>query len=644
MIISVLAIFCRTIGALATVFGTALASFDAGNRMLAPYADARDRAGGVGGAAWKRVRGNGRATGEGLARRGRAEGAAMNILFVMYDQLRFDYLGCAGHPHLPTPHIDRLAARGVRFTNAYVQSPICGASRMSFYTGRYVSSHGAQWNGFPLRVGEMTLGDHLRAAGMDCWLLGKTHMKADAAGMARLGLAPDSLIGVRQAEGGFDPWLRDDGLWAEGPDGPYDTKRSPYNAYLAAQGYDGTNPWADYANAGIDEAGQIASGWMMANAGRAANIRDADSETPWLTSEAIGFLQDPAGGGPGAGPWCAHLSYIKPHWPYIVPAPYHAMFGREAILPPRRHPAERADAHPVLAAYQATRVAEAFQRDTVRETVIPAYMGLIKQCDDQLGRLLDHLEATGRMADTMIVLTSDHGDYLGDHWLGEKDFFHEASVKVPLIVYDPRADADATRGTACDALVEAIDLAPTFVEAAGGTVADHILEGRSLIPWLRGGRPASWRKVVISEYDYSATPRAPALGVAPRDARIFMVFDGRWKLIHFEGGFRPMLFDLKTDPDEFHDRGAEPDVAARAALDRLYGEFAAWGRRMAQRVTVSDAEIEARRGASARKGILPFLVDGSEVPDAWTATYRGPARQRHAPDPAQEAGGETGDS
>ena len=97
----------------------------------------------------------------------------MNILFIMFDQLRFDYLSCAGHPHLKTPHIDRLAKRGVRFTNAYVQSPICGAARMSCYTGRYVSSHGAQWNNSPLRVGEWTMGDHLRKAGMGCWLIGK---------------------------------------------------------------------------------------------------------------------------------------------------------------------------------------------------------------------------------------------------------------------------------------------------------------------------------------------------------------------------------------------------------------------------------------------------------------------------------------
>ena len=119
-----------------------------------------------------------------------------NILFLMFDQLRFDYLSCYGHPHLQTPNLDWLASQGVRFSNCYVQSPICGASRMSFYTGRYVSSHGAAWNGFPLKVGEMTLGDHLRAAGADAYLIGKTHMRADAKGMARLGLSPDSIIGA----------------------------------------------------------------------------------------------------------------------------------------------------------------------------------------------------------------------------------------------------------------------------------------------------------------------------------------------------------------------------------------------------------------------------------------------------------------
>ncbi len=539
----------------------------------------------------------------------------MNILFIMYDQLRFDYLSCAGHPHLHTPNFDRVAARGVRFANTYVQSPICGASRMCFYTGRYASSHGAQWNGFPLRVGEQTLGDHLRREGMSCWLIGKTHMKADAEGMARLGLSADSEIGARQAECGFDAWVRDDGLWGQGPDGFYDEKRSPYNEYLKSRGYASENPWADFANAAVED-DQLASGWMFRNADKPANIREEDSETPWLTSRTIDFIDQ------AEGPWCAHVSYIKPHWPYIVPAPYHAMYGANHVPAPTRHAVELEDPHPVFAAYQQNRIARAFQRDEVRQKVIPAYMGLIKQCDDQLGRLLDHLEATGRMDDTMIVLTSDHGDYLGDHWMGEKDLFHEPSVKVPLIIYDPRPEADATRGTVCEALVESIDLAATFVEAAGGKVPDHILEGRSLLPWLRGETP-DWRGFAISEFDYSPTPQCVKLGLEPRDARLFMVFDGRYKLMHAEGGFRPILFDLATDPEEFHDL-AKTDTH-QAEIDRLYGCLAQWGRRMSQRVTRSEDDIKAMRGRSMRRGILPFLYDGSEVPDDLTSKYRGPA-------------------
>ena len=91
--------------------------------------------------------------------------AAKNILYIMFDQLRHDYLSCCGHPHLKTPHLDKLASKGVRFSHCYAQSPICGPSRMSCYTGRYVHSHGSAWNNFPLKVGEQTLGDHLRDRG-----------------------------------------------------------------------------------------------------------------------------------------------------------------------------------------------------------------------------------------------------------------------------------------------------------------------------------------------------------------------------------------------------------------------------------------------------------------------------------------------
>ncbi|MEX0957109.1 MAG: sulfatase-like hydrolase/transferase [Rhizobiaceae bacterium] len=543
-----------------------------------------------------------------------------NVLFIMFDQLRFDYLSCAGHEHLHTPNIDSLAAHGVRFSRAYVQSTICGASRMSFYTGRYVSSHGAAWNNFPLKVGEMTLGDHLRRHGMRSWLIGKTHMKADEEGMERLGIPRDSIIGARVSECGFDVHTRDDGLWAEGADGFYDTRRSPYNEYLNAQGYTDNNPWANNANAGVDEDGNIASGWLMKNAGLAANVAEQDSETTWLTSQAIEFLQ----GADAEEPWLCHLSYIKPHWPYIVPAPYNDIYGGEHIQAAIRDVRERQNPHPVFAQFMDGRIGSAFARDEVRDAVVPAYMGLIKQCDDQMGRLFAYLEKTGRMEDTMIVITSDHGDYLGDHWLGEKELFHDPSVRIPLIVYDPRKAADAARGTVCDALVESIDLAPTIMEAIGAPLPMHILEGRSLTPFLHGEEPAEWRGFAISEYDYSATPIADRLGLAPRDARMFMVVTERWKMIHSEGGFRPMLFDLETDPREFDDLGDSKDHWK--IIEEMYGHLFAWARRCSQRTTVSDdAIMSMRKGGSQNKGIVLGIYDESDIEPRLLAKYRGRA-------------------
>lgn len=543
--------------------------------------------------------------------------ARPNILFIMFDQLRFDYLSCAGHPHLQTPNIDRLASRGLRFTRCYIQSPICGASRMSFYTGRYVSSHGASWNNVPLKVGELTLGDHLRALGMSSWLVGKTHMRADVEGMRRLGLSEDSVIGARIAECGFDVHVREDGLPAEGPDGFYEERPSAYNAYLQSRQYPGPNPWHDYANSAVDDDLNVASGWLLQNADKPANIREEDSETPWITSECIEFLQRHKS---DKTPWLCHLSYIKPHWPYVVPKPYHGLYSADQVIPVRRHELERDSPNPVYDAFMNNAIGQVFSRDEVREKVIPAYMGLIKQCDDQLGRLFDYLDKSGQADNTVIVITSDHGDYLGDHWLGEKDLFHDCSAMVPLIVYDPSTNADSTRGKICDELVEGIDLASTFIELAGGEVPDHIVEGRSLVPFLHGNRPQQWREFAVSEYDYSMSPIASKLNVSAKDARLFMITDKNWKLVHAEGGFPPMLFDLQSDPDEYFDRGSDPDC--QPIIEHLYSQLAQWSRRCSQRTTLSDDVITSKRGGSRRKGILLGLYDGSEVDEELLGKYR----------------------
>ena len=517
-------------------------------------------------------------------------GAVRNILFIMCDQLRADYLSCAGHPTLETPHIDGLAARGVRFERAYCQAPVCGPSRMSFYTGRYMVSHGATWNTVPLDVAELTLGDYLRPLGLRTVLVGKTHMRADAEGMARVGLDPAAGPGRLIAECGFEPFERDDGLHPSVSADP-DTA---YNAYLRARGYGGDNPWHDYANSAEGPDGEILSGWSMRNARLPARVREEDSETAYMTDRAMAFI-----GQAGDAPWCVHLSYIKPHWPYMAPAPYHRAYGPNQMLPANRHPDELADPHPVYRAFTEHEESRTFARDTVRRTVVPAYMGLVKQIDDHIGRLLAFLEAEGRMDDTMIVFTSDHGDYLGDHWLGEKELFHEESVRIPLIVYDPDPAADATRGAVEPRFAEAIDLAPTFIEAAGGQVVAQRLEGRSLLPLIRGPAPAEWRPAVFSEADYAFRVARRSLGVDVDRARAFMIRTEAWKYVLYEG-FPPQLFDLGADPGERADRGRDPALADIRA--GLHEQIFAWLRARRTRRTLDSATVAARTGTAKQRG------------------------------------------
>ena len=513
-----------------------------------------------------------------------------NILFIMSDQLRFDYLSCMGHRALETPHIDALAARGVLFARAFCNAPVCGPSRMSFYTGRYAFSHGATYNNFPLRPDEVTLGDYLRPLGLRTAVVGKTHMQANPAGMRRLGIDPDSPEGILAGECGFEPFERDDGLH---PDEALDPALA-YNRYLRAQGYDSPNPWHDFANAAEGEGGRILSGWEMRHAAKPARVAEEHSETAYMTDRAMDFIAEA-----GDRPWCLHLSYIKPHWPYVAPAPYHAIYGPEDVPDAVRGEAERARPNPVAAAFMRHGESLAFARDEVRATVIPAYMGLVRQLDDHIGRLMAFLAGRGRLADTMIVFTSDHGDYLGDHWLGEKELFHEQSVRIPLIVVDPAPAAEATRGARSDLFAESVDLIPTFLDALGAEIPGERLEGRSLMPAIRGGAAGGWRDAVFAECDFSVRPARLALGIGAPDSRGFMVRDEAWKYVEWLCA-PPQLFDLQDDPDELRDLGAEPGYeGVRADMRRRLLD---WTLHRRLRTEISDRTVEARTGKAQERG------------------------------------------
>ena len=153
------------------------------------------------------------------------------------------------------------------------------------------------------------------------------------------------------------------------------------------------------------------------------------------------------------------------------------------------------------------------------------------------------------------------------------------------------------------------------------------------MPFLTGHEPEKWRDYAVSEYDFSQTPMAMNLGLAQRDARLFMIADKRWKFMHSEGSdengpYPPMLFDMENDPEEFFDLGQDPEYEEIIAL--MYERLGKWGRRMSQRTTLSDEQIIAGRGKSRRRGILPGAYEAKDVDPEWPVKYLGKAPQRPA--------------
>ena len=514
-----------------------------------------------------------------------------NILFIMCDQLRADYLGCNGHPHMQTKNIDWLASIGVNFSRAYVQAPVCGPSRMSTYTGRYVSSHGAMWNKSPIRVDELTMGDAMRSHGLRPALVGKSHIMVDPDTLSRLGHDANTPEGRLIAEGGFEPVERDDGIHRDANVKP----DLAYNEYLRSKGYGGKNPWHTYANSVEGPDGEVLSGWQFRNSDRPARVAEEHSETAYMTDRALEFIE-----GQGNNPWFLHLSYIKPHWPYIAPTPYNATYSPDQVPPATKSEQEKAEPHPIARVLMEISDSKAFAEEETRNAVIPTYMGLVQQIDDHLGRVFELLKRMGRLEDTMIVFTSDHGDHLGDHWLADKGMFYEQAVRVPLVIYDPRKAADTTRGTECGALVEGIDLFPTFLEALEADIPDNRLEGESLVPILSGLTSDTKRDAVFSEMDYAFIETRTELDLPVDRAMGRMVCSKDWKYVHFDTQ-SPQLFDLNTDPDELDDLGTHPAYAD--VRDRMKSMLLNWSLDRKIRITVENDWVASWLSEGKKKGI-----------------------------------------
>jgi arylsulfatase A-like enzyme len=224
----------------------------------------------------------------------------------------------------------------------------------------------------------------------------------------------------------------------------------------------------------------------------------------------------------------------------------------------------------------------------------------VQEIDDNLGRLWDVMERQGRFRDTLIVFTADHGDFLGDHWLGEKEHFYDTVQRVPFIVFDPDPAADGTRGSIERRFVEAVDVVPSVLDALGLPAQPERIEGRSLLPLTRG-TAGSWRDCVFSELDYAFRQARRTLGRGQYECRAWMARTERWKYVYWIGD-RPQLFDLEADPDEFFDLGSDRSLEpVRAAMQaRLFD----WFTRLKRRTTVNPDELEARTATHKEHGVF----------------------------------------
>jgi arylsulfatase A-like enzyme len=500
--------------------------------------------------------------------------AGSNILFITVDQWRGECLSSLGHPVVQTPNLDRLAGTGVHFTRHFAQAAPCGPSRASIYTGMYLMNHRAVLNGTPLDARFTNIALETRRHGYRPALFGYTDTSVDP----RTVSADDPRL--RTYEGvlpGFDPVCHN----PEGDPQPWLQSLSKH--------YDIPDDWRQFTDQ------------PAPNTHHTAQYADAHSEPAFLTNRFLEWLDDRDG-----EPWFAHLSYLRPHPPFLAPPEYAGRYDPDAMPGPVRAPTRQQEGaqHPLLARminhpFLAAPDGRALQE--VRAT----YFALMTQVDDHLGRLFARLDESGAADDTIVVLTSDHGEMLGDHYLMHKLGWFDASYHVPCIVRAPGPEFDDARGTRVDAFTEHVDLMPTVLDLLGIDVPLQC-DGRPLTGWLRGEVPEDWRDEVHFEFDFRepADRRTErAFDVTMDECSLAVLRDRHGKYVQFGGfpRFESIYFDLDADPDQIVNRAAEPEYAA-TILD------------YAQRML-------ARRLRHAERTLTPTKITG-----LGPITYRAPRR------------------
>lgn len=467
-----------------------------------------------------------------------------NILLIMSDEHAPMFSGTYGHPLVRTPHMDRLAARGVLFENAYCNSPLCLPSRMSFMTGRYIHNIEVWDNDSILATNDVTWPHRLRAIGYDAVLAGKQHF-----------VGPDKLHGFRAQ------LARD----------PHGDNRHPIH------------PW----HSGVVPAKQPWQGVYQAGPGITKEI-EVDDEAE---EAALAYLRDPAR---RQQPWAINVSFIAPHFPLVAPQKYWDLYPPAEMDLPNIPPGHLEKLHPV---YQRMRTMFGLVEYTEEELrkARAGYYALITYLDDKIGRLLDALEETGQLDNTVVIYTSDHGEMAGEHGMWRKSNFYEQSVRIPLIVSWP---GELPEGALVRKNVSLVDLIATLVDLTGAPEVAP-LDGDSLLELARG-TSEGWKDRAFSEYLAHGVIRPMAMLRRDRFKLTYSLDDA------------VELYDLESDPGEFNDLAAHPDYAD--VREELRAELlAGWNPvELEQRVRQSQEERLLIRAAT--QGEWRPLVGDSGLP------------------------------
>lgn len=456
-----------------------------------------------------------------------------NILLILDDQHRFDYLGCAGADWVSTPNIDRLAQRGTRFTSCTVNSPICAPSRISLATGMLAHRVAPYDNASFLSHTQTTYYQRLRDHGYRVGCVGKLDLGKPDTYNGRYGDRP-----MAYSWGFTHPEECEGKMHAAHFDDPV----GPYTHFLQERGLF-QEFCADYRQR-MNEAPHHKAGasqWVETGSDDSVLPTDAFEDT-YIGQRAARWIENV----PDDFPWHYFVSFVGPHDPFDPPAEYAERYRNGEMPAAIPH---NPDGRPGWIQQRS------LERDPETVAMVRRqYCALIELIDHQIGMILDALEKRGMAENTIVIFASDHGEMLGDHGLLYKGCrFFEGLVHVPLIISWPGHIRENIRSSA---LVELVDIAPTLLEASGLAVPTT-MQGQSLWPLLTGTVDADTHKAhVISEFN-------DALGSAaiPTPSHGTMYFDGRMKHIVHHGTGLGELYDLAIDPGEFDNLFDDPSRA-----------------------------------------------------------------------------------